>query len=85
MKGVTVNGKKIVIANVNRKFYAIGSVCTHVGGPLDKGRLEGNVVTCPWHGSKFDITNGNVMGGPARNPEPTYRLMIQGKDILFEE
>ncbi len=84
MKKFVVQGKNVLVANVDGKFYAIGSVCTHVGGPLERGRLEGAVVTCPWHGSKFDVTSGKVIGGPARNPEPAYRLEVEGKRILLE-
>jgi len=51
VKGLTIKDTKILVANVDGRFYAIGSVCTHVGGPLEKGTLGGGAVTCPWHGS----------------------------------
>lgn len=84
IKAVAANRKKVILANIGGKIYAMGSVCTHVGGPLEEGKLEGSVVTCPWHGSKFDITNGKVVRGPATNPEPVYSLRIEGNDILIE-
>ena len=84
MKGFVATGKKVLVANVDGKFYAMGSVCTHLGGPLERGRLEGQVVTCPWHGSKFDVTSGRVVGGPAMKSEPTYKLTVDGKDLLLE-
>ncbi|MDE1853291.1 MAG: non-heme iron oxygenase ferredoxin subunit [Thaumarchaeota archaeon] len=84
MKGVVVEGKKVLIANLDGSFYATGSVCTHVGGPLDKGRLEGHVITCPWHGSQFDITSGKALRGPAVNPEPTYKVCVEGNDVILE-
>lgn len=84
MKGVVVNGKKIVVANLGGTFYAMGSICTHAGGPLEKGRLEGSVITCPWHGSKFDMANGKPLRGPAVESEPTYKLYVDGKDIILE-
>ena len=57
MKEVEVNGEKICLANVDGKYYAIG-ICTHLGGPLAQGKLEGYEVQCPWHGSRFDIRTG---------------------------
>jgi 3-phenylpropionate/trans-cinnamate dioxygenase ferredoxin subunit len=64
MKSYSVGGKQILIANVDGKLYAINSVCTHAGGELSKGKLEGKIVTCPRHGSKFDVTTGKCISGP---------------------
>ena len=55
MMAVEVNGEKVCVANVEGRYYAIGNVCTHMGGPLAEGEIEGFEVQCPWHGSKFDI------------------------------
>ncbi len=82
MKGFVVNGKKLLVANIGNKYYAMASVCTHAGGPLDRGHLDGNVVTCPWHGSKFDVTSGKVVGAPASKDEPKYEVKVQGKDLM---
>ena len=84
MKKVDVNGQQILVANVGGKFYAIGRVCTHTGGPLDQGKLDGNMVTCPWHGSKFDVTSGEVKNPPATEPEPAYEVKVEGSDILVK-
>ena len=59
MKAVKVAGEDICVANVDGKYYAIGNICTHVGGPLDQGTLEGYQVECPWHGSKFTLGLAN--------------------------
>ena len=56
MIAVEVDGEKVCVANVEGKYYAIGNVCTHMGGPLAEGKLEGNVVECPWHGSTFSFS-----------------------------
>jgi len=64
MKSYSAGGKQILIANIDGKLYAIGSVCTHAGGDLSKGKLEGKIVTCPRHGSKFDVTTGKCISGP---------------------
>ena len=72
MKGVQVNGKNICLVNVEGRYYAIGSICTHEGGPLVDGTLEGYEVECPWHGSKFDVRTGEVMSPPASDQnQPT--------------
>jgi hypothetical protein len=55
MKEVEVNGENICVVNVEGKYYAIGSICTHEGGPLADGTLEGYEVECPWHNSKIAI------------------------------
>ena len=60
MKAVDVNGEKVCNINIQGNYYAIGNVCTHMGGPLNEGTLEGFEVECPWHGSKFDIRTGRA-------------------------
>lgn len=56
MKKVDVQGSdEIVIANVDGKFYAMRGLCNHQGGPLAEDEINENIVTCPWHGSKWDI------------------------------
>ncbi len=75
------NGTQICLANVDGTFYAIGGKCTHLGGPLGKGTLDGTIVTCPWHGSKFDVTSGAVAGPPARVAEPSYEVRRDGDDV----
>jgi glycine betaine catabolism B len=85
MKTVEVAGEKICLANVEGKNYAIGNICTHLGGPLADGTLEGYEVECPWHGSKFDIRTGKVTRPPAKTPEPTYEVKVDGNDILIRK
>ncbi|MDE1853456.1 MAG: Rieske (2Fe-2S) protein [Thaumarchaeota archaeon] len=84
VKGFSKRGIRFLVANIDGAFYAIGSTCTHAGGPLEKGVLEGNVITCPWHGSRFDAATGKVVSGPASNPEPTYKVTMSGKDLIIE-
>jgi len=82
MKGVTINHKEVLITNIGGHYYAIGGKCTHAGGTLSKGQLYGNIVTCPRHGSKFDVTTGKNVGGPAQNDEPVYQLKMEGNMIM---
>ena len=83
MKAVEVAGEKICVANVEGKYYAIGNVCTHVGGPLAEGTLEGYEIECPWHGSKFDVRSGEPTRPPAKRPEPTYEIKVEGNNLLI--
>jgi len=84
-KGTTkiakVGGVELFVANVEGSFYALPNKCTHVGGPLGRGKLTGNVIQCPWHGSKFDVNTGAVLGGPAQTPEPTFEVKVEGSSI----
>ena len=82
LKAVDVAGERVCIVNVEGKYYALGNVCTHVGGPLDEGTLEGYEVECPWHGSKFDVRTGEPTKPPAKRPVPTYEVKIQDNNIL---
>ncbi len=83
MEEVEVNGEKVCLANVAGKYYAISNVCTHLGGPLAQGKLEGYEVQCPWHGSRFDIRTGKVVRPPAMRSEPTYEIKVEEDDNLL--
>jgi glycine betaine catabolism B len=82
MKKVLVGSQQVLVANVKDKYYAIGNVCTHMGGPLDQGILADHEVQCPWHGSHFDITSGQVKRGPAARPEPIFEVKVESGSIL---
>ena len=84
MKEVQVDGENICIVNVEGKYYAIGSICTHEGGPLADGTLEGYEVECPWHGSRFDIRTGKVVRPPAMRSEPIYEIKVEDDNILVK-
>ena len=91
MKGVTAGGKEILVVNYQGKYYAIGKICTHAGGDLSKGKLEGKVVTCPRHGSQFDVTTGESISGPRiaflrlkTKEEPVYEVKVEGGRILIK-
>jgi glycine betaine catabolism B len=85
MKEVQLDGENICLVNVEGKYYAIGNICTHEGGPLADGTLGGYVVECPWHNSKFDVRTGEVKEPPASEPEPTYQVKVDGNDILIKK
>jgi len=82
MKKVMVASQQVLVVNVKGKYYAIGNVCTHLGGSLDRGILAGTEVECPLHHSHFDVTTGQVKRGPATKPEPAYDVKIESGSIL---
>ena len=84
LKKVSVGGENVLVANVDGTLYAITSTCTHRGGPLDEGELEGNTVTCPWHGGQFDVKSGKVVGPPPRKDEVPFVLRVEGADVLLK-
>jgi len=61
MKEVLVQGRQILLAKVGDKYYAADNRCPHMGGKLSQGKLEGTVITCPLHGSQFDLSDGRVV------------------------
>jgi nitrite reductase/ring-hydroxylating ferredoxin subunit len=67
------------VFNVAGSFCATQAKCTHRGGPLNEGTLNGSTVTCPWHGSQFNVCTGAVLRGPATEPVKTYRVIVEGE------
>jgi nitrite reductase (NADH) small subunit len=78
-----VEGTTIALANVAGKVYAINNTCLHEGGPLGEGYLEGAVVTCPWHGWQFDVTNGKDLQDPSVGVA-CYPTELRGEDIFVD-
>jgi nitrite reductase/ring-hydroxylating ferredoxin subunit len=68
MKAVEIGGREIVICNCEGSFYAIDRRCGHMNAPLDKGTLNGSILTCAMHCAQFDVTTGEALSGPV----PTY-------------
>ncbi|TMF97002.1 MAG: Rieske (2Fe-2S) protein [Chloroflexi bacterium] len=78
MKRVEAEGLPVVIMRREGLLHAIGAVCSHAGGPLQEGKLEGEVVTCPWHYSRFRFGDGKVVGGPATFDQPPLLVRERG-------
>jgi 3-phenylpropionate/trans-cinnamate dioxygenase ferredoxin subunit len=91
MKSFIIKDKEILIVNVNGEFFALDNRCSHMGGNLSEGTLDGDVVVCPRHGSRFNVRNGEAVKGPkilvirlSTKKLNTYRLEIQENDIMIE-
>jgi 3-phenylpropionate/trans-cinnamate dioxygenase ferredoxin subunit len=82
--GVEANGKEICLVNIGNEYYAIGNPCTHMRCMLSDGELAGENIRCNCHGSVFSIKTGNVVSGPAKKPEPTYEVKIEGDQIMVD-
>lgn len=80
-KLVELGGKSIALFNVGGEFFAIANTCTHDGGPLAEGELDGHEVTCPWHGAIFDVRTGAVLGPPAGENVVSYPVRLNGADV----
>jgi nitrite reductase/ring-hydroxylating ferredoxin subunit len=78
MHQVDVAGEAVLVTrSTSGGLCAIANTCSHFGGPLAEGEREGDVVVCPWHGSRFDICTGGVKGGPAVFPQPRFEARAQ--------
>lgn len=85
MKLVEVDGEEIVIANVDGEYFAFSDTCTHEGGPLSDGDLEGRIVTCPWHFTPFDVKTGEAQeGGVTDDPIAIFDVRVVGQEIQIK-
>jgi len=98
MKEVLVRGREVLLARISDRYFAANNRCPHMGGKLSQGKLEGTVVTCPRHGSQFDLRDGQVvrwlkgsglvsMVGKVLKPPrqlATYNVKVEDDKILIE-
>jgi len=98
MKEISAQGREILLARVGDKYYATDNRCPHMGGKLSQGKLEGTVVTCPRHGSQFDLSDGQVVrwlkgsglvsmvGRVLKSPKKlaTYNVKVENENVLLE-
>ena len=94
MKGLTVKGRQILVANVDGNFYVVDAICPHMNGYLPSGRLEKNKLVCPVHRARYDVTTGKLVknvsavmrvatGGGSRDLQ-TFRVKVEADDILID-
>lgn len=84
MRVFDVEGTKVNVARVGGQLHAFDDTCTHEACSLAKGKLDGTTITCPCHGSQFDVTSGAVLRGPAQRPVRSRLVQVEG-DALFVE
>ncbi|MDD1707177.1 MAG: Rieske (2Fe-2S) protein [Methanoregulaceae archaeon] len=84
MKAVAAGDMEILVANIEGEFFSIGNKCTHRGCKLSNGRMMGDHIICPCHGSTFDLRTGGVVKGPAKEPEHSYRVKVENDTLLVE-
>lgn len=78
---VEVEDSVVVLFRVDGRFYCTDDVCTHDGGPLSEGRLDGHAIACPRHGAKFDIRTGRPLTMPATEPTLVHEVKVEGEDV----
>jgi 3-phenylpropionate/trans-cinnamate dioxygenase ferredoxin component len=82
MKRFEIDGQRILLANVDGRFYATADTCTHEDASLSAGSLRGELVRCPLHGSRFNVCTGKVLEDPAEQDLKTYPVRVEGDSIL---
>lgn len=84
-KGIVVetNGKCLAVFNVDGAFHVTDNMCLHRGGPLGEGDLEGDTVSCPWHGWEYNVKTGHCGNNPASNIRP-YETVVEDDEIKIE-
>ena len=85
MLKVSSNGKEILVANMDGKYFAMDDTCTHNGASLSEGTLEGSTVTCPWHGSTWDCKTGKLMDFATKLKDlASYKVAVESDSVFIE-
>ncbi len=80
---IELDDRLVVLFFVAGQYYCLDDICTHDGGPLGEGRLEGCEIACPRHGAKFDIRNGEAKTMPATEATGSYSVAVEGDDVMI--
>lgn len=80
---VVADGKIFAVYNVDGVFHVIDGICPHAGGPLGKGTLRGNIVTCPWHGWQFNVSSGQHCLNQ-RICQTAYAVRIENGRVIID-
>ena len=84
IKGFEIDGREVVVCNVDGKLYALDDLCSHDYGTLNEGELDGFEIECPRHGARFDVRTGDATVMPAVMPIDTFEVKVEGEDIEVE-
>src|SRR5215203_6076305 len=80
---VEADGTPVLLLRQGDRIRAIGATCPHLGGPLDEGSIDGDTVTCPWHGSVFKLGDGALVHGPSMYPAAAYEVRVENGRIAI--
>jgi nitrite reductase (NADH) small subunit len=83
VRELQVEGKTVALGNVSGRLYAVNNTCLHRGGPLGQGVLDGQTVTCPWHGWQYDMCSGKVKQNPSVGVD-CYPVEVRGQDVFVD-
>jgi nitrite reductase/ring-hydroxylating ferredoxin subunit/uncharacterized membrane protein len=81
MRRADADGVATLLVRCEGEVCALAHTCSHLGGPLSEGKLDGDVVQCPWHGSRFNVRDGSVVDGPATFPQPRFETRVREDQI----
>ncbi len=85
MQKITADGKEILVVNIDGHFYAMDDTCTHAGASLSEGTLEGPILTCGWHGAKFDCKTAKLHAFPAKVKDlNSYKVTVESENVFLE-
>ena len=81
---VAIDRERIMLANVEGRFYALSDMCGHRNAPLSRGKLDGHIVECPLHFAQFDVRTGKLVDGPISADVPIYEVRVEGDTVLVK-
>src|SRR5205085_6894055 len=81
---VAIERERIMLANVEGRFYALRDMCGHRNAPLSRGKLDGHIVECPLHFAQFDVRTGKLVDGPISADVPIYEVRVEGDAVLVK-
>ena len=79
---VEIDDRLVVVMHAAGAFYALDDICTHDGGPLSEGPIDGESIACPRHGARFDLRTGAALTMPATQPTVVHEVKVEGKNVL---
>ena len=81
----SIDGRDILVANIDSNFYATDDSCTHSGSSLSEGKLDGCIITCGWHKAEFDCKTGNLVKFPAKIRNlGSYNVTVESENVFVE-
>lgn len=85
MQKVTADGKEILVVNLDGNYFAMDDTCTHAGASLADGQLDGSILTCDWHGAKFDCKTGKLYAFPVKIKDlNSYKVVVESDNVFLE-